>query len=316
MSRVRRKRDGWARRILPPLSFLCWAQCYCTAPTCARPQISRALTSPGIVRAPRPAVLLGTSGLPPFRAPAAVATAADNTDADATPPPAEPIPRWLLVCMVFLHVLANAVIASALPKALRLAMGGDLVKTATALGSFGSLAALVDILITPQLGRLSDTIGRKPLLLAAPCLALLLRASVAAFPCVPLLVAVRVLGGMISATYMVSLRAALADGHRHDAPTLVGRLGLISAASGGAYAFGMFAGGQLASVRLRLPYLVAASSLALLLPLVSVCFKETLPPEQRVPFKPSPAGLGFVKLFSSGPTLRGLCSVPPRSRFT
>ena len=53
------------------------------------------------------------------------------------------------------------------------------------------------------------------------------------------------LSAVISATYMVSLRAALADGHRTDPPALTGRLGLVSAASGAAYALGMFSGGQL-----------------------------------------------------------------------
>ena len=70
--------------------------------------------------------------------------------------------------MVFLHVLGNALIAQALPNALRIVMHGDLVRTATALGRFGSCAALLDILITPQIGRLTDTIGRKPVHLMAP----------------------------------------------------------------------------------------------------------------------------------------------------
>lgn len=236
-----------------------------------------------------------------MRAPAARANVSDYC--------APSIPRWLLLCMVFFHVLSNALIAQALPKALRLALGGDLVKTATTLGTYGSLAALLDILITPQLGRLSDTIGRKPLLLAAPCVGLLARFVVTIYPATPVLILVKVLSGVVSATYMVTLRAALADGHRHDAPTLTGRLGLVSAASSAAYAFGMFSGGQLVNWRLRLPYGLAAASLALLVPLVALRYDESLPPGERVPFKPREPGFGWVRLFSSGPTLRGLVSV-------
>jgi hypothetical protein len=65
--------------------------------------------------------------------------------------PRTTVPRALLLAMVFLHVLANALIAQALPQALRIAKNNDLVRTATALGKLGSIAALLDILITPQL---------------------------------------------------------------------------------------------------------------------------------------------------------------------
>ena len=233
------------------------------------------------------------------------------TDAAATRPPPSPQPmsRVLLLAMVFLHVMGNSLIAQALPHALRLAKKNDLVRTATALGKLGSIAALLDILITPQLGRLTDTIGRKPLLIGAPILGCLVRAAVALNPATPFLIAVKVLGGVISASYMVAVRAALADGHRKDPPTLTGRLGLVSAASAGAYAIGMYAGGELVARQLRLPYAISAALLGLLVVVVSVFYRETHAPESRVPFRPREPGVGFVRLFTSGSTLRGLCAV-------
>lgn len=237
-------------------------------------------------------------------------TAEDGSDQPTPAPIApNPFPRWLLVSMVFLHVLSNALIAQSLPTALRLQLGGNLVRTATTLGRLGSCAALLDILITPQLGRLTDTIGRKPLLIAAPCLGCLCRAAVAARPATPLLVAVKITGGVISATYMVAVRAALADRHRTDLPTLTGRLGLLTAASGGAYAVGMWVGGELVARNLRLPYLVSAVLLGSLVALVTFGFRETLPTTQRVGFRLHAPAIGFLRLFRNGPTLRGLCSV-------
>ena len=218
-------------------------------------------------------------------------------------------PRWLLLAMVFMHVLSNALISQSLPTALRRAFSNDLVRTATTLGRLGSSAALLDILITPQLGRLSDTIGRKPLLLGAPFVGCLCRAAVATHPLTPFLVGVKLTGSVISATYMVAVRAALADRHRNDAPTLTGRLGLVSAASGGAYAIGSLTGGALTSRQLRYPYLASAVLLGLLVPLVAATFKETLPRNQRVPFRPREPAIGFLRLFRNGPTLRGLASV-------
>ena len=218
-------------------------------------------------------------------------------------------PRWLLLAMVFIHVLSNALISQSLPTALRRAFSNDLVRTATTLGRLGSSAALLDILITPQFGRLSDTIGRKPLLLGAPVVGCLCRAAVATYPLTPFLVGVKLTGSVISATYMVAVRAALADRHRNDAPTLTGRLGLVSAASGGAYAIGSLTGGAMTSRQLRYPYLASAVLLGLLVPLVATRFNETLPRDQRVPFSPREPAIGFLRLFRNGPTLRGLASV-------
>ena len=136
-----------------------------------------------------------------------------------TPPPAPPpaFPAWLLVTVVFMHVLANAVIAQALPTALLSGLGNDRVRTARLLGRLSSLAALLDIVVTPQLGRLSDTIGRRPLLLAAPCVTLVVRCLAAARPQVAVLILVKLLSATVSSTYMVSLRAAVADTFKCDA---------------------------------------------------------------------------------------------------
>ena len=59
-------------------------------------------------------------------------------------------------------------------------------------------AALLDILVAPQLGRLSDAIGRKPLLLALPCVALACRGAAAARPTILVLIAVKSLSATIS----------------------------------------------------------------------------------------------------------------------
>ena len=210
---------------------------------------------------------------------------------------------------MLLHVLGNALISQALPTALRRSFTENLVRTATALGQLGSCAALLDILITPQLGRLSDTIGRKPLLLAAPTVGCLIRAGAAAAATTPFFVAVKVLNGVVSATFMVALRAALADRHRKDAATLTERFGLVSASSCASYAIGMLAGGTLAARQLRYPYAASALLLGSLVALVAFGFRETLPEKERVRFVPREPGLGFLRLFRSGPTLRGLCSI-------
>ena len=283
-----------------------------------RPRFACLRACNGLLSRPAPAFSPTRSGTPlprlnahplRFATPTACASSSEEASEENTPPSSE-FPRWLLVAMVFLHVLANAVIAQALPTALRRSFTENLVRTATTLGQLGSCAAFLDILISPQLGRLSDTIGRKPLLLGAPCVGFCVRAAAGSFATTRSFVAVKVLNGVISATYMVAVRAALADRFvRTDAATFTGRLGLVSASSCASYAIGMAVGGLLAARHLRYPYAVSAGLLLSLVVLIAVAFKETLPESERVPFVPREPGLGFLRLFRSGQTLRGLCSI-------
>lgn len=222
---------------------------------------------------------------------------------------AAPMPRWLLVTMVFLHVFANAMLAQAAPTAMLKALGDNRVRTAYALGRLSSAAALLDIVVSPQLGRLSDTVGRRPLLILPPAIALLCRGTAAVRPSIGVIVALRVLQSTLSSTYMVALRATVADQFRDNADALAERIGLMSAATGVAYFIGMLAGGRLVAAGIQLPYLASAALLGLLVPLVGVVHRETLPLSQRAPFGLRPPAVGFLRLFSSGRALRGLSTV-------
>ena len=248
----------------------------------------------------RTRLLLASSAVPPGARPP---TSQSKEPAPAAPAGryvSAPMSRWLLVAMVFVPVLANALLSQAVPTALLEAYGNDRIRTARMLGRLSSCGALLDVLLTPQLGRLSDTIGRRPLLLIAPFTALTLRAAAACRPGIANLMALRVLGTTLTSTYLVCLRASLADAHRFEGTgKLTGRLGLMQASNGAAYALGMLLGGQLVARHIRLPYAASATLLSLLVPLVFVCFRETLTREQRVPFRLRPPGLGFVRLFSS-----------------
>ena len=218
-------------------------------------------------------------------------------------------PAWLLVLLVFTNMLSNAVIAQAVPTALYAAYDNNRVRTAAMLGRISSCAALMDIMLTPQLGRLSDTIGRKPLLVAAPALQLICRGVATLYPSVGVLVGCKLISLTLTSTFSVAIRAALADCHRRDPTTLTGRLGLVSAASGAAYSVGMFVGGRLVSRKLRLPYAASVTLLSCLVPLIIVYFRETHPCSARSPFGLRPPAFGFLRLFRSGPELRSLSAV-------
>ena len=83
----------------------------------------------------------------------------------------------------------------------------------------------------------------------------MLRAAAACRPGIANLMALRVLGTTLTSTYLVCLRASLADAHRFEGTgKLTGRLGLMQASNGAAYALGMLLGGQLVARHIRLPY--------------------------------------------------------------
>ncbi|KAL1518429.1 hypothetical protein AB1Y20_002723 [Prymnesium parvum] len=219
------------------------------------------------------------------------------------------IPPWLLLAMVFTHVLSNALLSQAVPTAMLGAMKNDRVATAHALGRLSACGAMIDILVAPQLGRLSDAIGRKPLLIALPCIALLLRSVAASFPSIAVIAPIKAMSATLSSGFLLSLRASLADQYRKDTETLTGRLGLISAANGAAHAGGLFLGGQLVARSLRLPYAASSALLGILVSLLLLRLRESLPRAQRIAFRWRTPAFSFVRLFRSGPSLRRLASI-------
>ena len=216
---------------------------------------------------------------------------------------------WLLVLMVFIHVLSNSLTAQAVPTAMLAALQNDRVRTAYFLGRISACGALIDILVAPQLGRLSDAVGRKLLLVLLPCISLCCRSVAALNPSIAVLAAVRILSATISSGYMVSLRASLADRHRWQTEVLTGRLGLISAASGAAHAGGMLLGGHLVARGLRWPYVTSVLLLSCLVPLIFFGLRESLPRESRTAFRWRAPGISFLGLFQNGRNLRSLCSI-------
>eukprot|EP00929_Paragymnodinium_shiwhaense_P031786 TRINITY_DN17738_c0_g1_i2.p1 TRINITY_DN17738_c0_g1~~TRINITY_DN17738_c0_g1_i2.p1 ORF type:complete len:422 (+),score=109.58 TRINITY_DN17738_c0_g1_i2:81-1346(+) len=59
---------------------------------------------------------------------------------------------------------------------------GDLAATAKAMGAMSAMAAAIEILINPVLGRLSDQYGRRPFMIAAPLVTAFVHSLVAMFP--------------------------------------------------------------------------------------------------------------------------------------
>ena len=68
---------------------------------------------------------------------------------------------------------------------------GSSANAATTLGTLGSVSALVEVMLSNSFGKLTDAIGRKPVLILAPALAVAARATVVAWPTLPVLLGAR-----------------------------------------------------------------------------------------------------------------------------
>ena len=92
-------------------------------------------------------------------------------------------------CALHAHCMHTACTPQALPAALM--RSGSSAKAATTLGTLGSVSALVEVMLSNSFGKLTDAIGRKPVLILAPALAVAARATVVVWPSLPVLLGAR-----------------------------------------------------------------------------------------------------------------------------
>jgi len=158
-------------------------------------------------------------------------------------------------------------------------------------GSAGSFA-LAQMISTPLLGRLSDRVGRKPVLLLGSLGAIIGYTWTATADSLPSLLMARAFTGLASG-YLAAAFAYVGD--VSTPATLARRMGLLGSAFGLGFAAGPFLGGLLGrtsegTATLLAPCLFAAglSSLGLLGTLFAL--RESLAPETRASRSAEPAG--------------------------
>ncbi|MDP9793511.1 DHA1 family tetracycline resistance protein-like MFS transporter [Catenuloplanes nepalensis] len=188
-----------------------------------------------------------------------------------------------LLVTVFLDMLGLALIVPIMP-ALLAGVTGGAASAALWAGVLGSVYGLLQFMVSPLLGRLSDRYGRRPVLLAS--LTVLgvdwLAHALASGPWTLLLF--HALAGAAAGTNAV-VNAYLAD---VTAPEdRAGAYGLVGAAYGLGFMAGPVIGGLLGAVDVRLPFFAAAA-----LSLANVAYGWFVLPESRtgVATHPAPGG--------------------------
>jgi len=237
----------------------------------------------------------GHGATKPFPKPSIRMAAAQQLEELPQPPPVV-----LLMVVAGLQSACFGCIGTALPPALR-ASGMDPKGVALLLGQLGSASALCEVLLSNSFGKLSDAIGRKPIMLAAPALTVLARGMVVVSPMLPVLIAARLLSTLVVPMYWLAYQAAMADCFGGNTTKLAVVGSRVQAGMGLGYAIASYFGGKLSQRDIRYAYAASCTVGCCVLACVQLGFRESLSASRRVKFEwRGGSPLGFVNLFRRG----------------
>ena len=161
----------------------------------------------------------------------------------------------LVLAVVYVDMLGVGLAFPVLPKLVQQFEGGDFSRASWVFGLLAAAYALMQFLLAPALGALSDRFGRRPVILISLFGMGINYLVLATAPSLAWLVAGRIVAGAMGASYSTAA-AYLADITPPEKRAQ--SFGLIGAAFGFGFITGPAIGGFLGDVDLRLPFLVAS----------------------------------------------------------
>ncbi len=206
-----------------------------------------------------------------------------------------PSPRLAVFLIVLLDVMGFGLIIPSQPF-----LAKNFGASAATVTLIGTVYSLMQFLIAPVWGNLSDRLGRRPILLCTIALTLIGHATFAAATSLAMLFAARALAGT-GAANIATAQAVLAD--THEASERSRAMALIGAAFGLGFIFGPALGGILFHFDHRAP-----ASFGAMLALINFIFVALFLPETRNPMNTVRAHLRpkLKDLFELGPQLHYL----------
>jgi MFS transporter, DHA1 family, multidrug resistance protein len=175
----------------------------------------------------------------------------------------------ILFLVMFLVMVGFGIIIPVLPF-----YAEEIGATPTQLGLLMAVYSLMQLIFAPFWGRLSDKIGRKPILMigiTGLALSFFIQALATELW---MLFAARIIGGILSSANMPTAMAYVAD---ITTPENRGKgMGIIGAAVGLGFVFGPAIGGIFSGTSMSLPFYLAGSTSLLTVFLVFFLLKETL----------------------------------------
>ena len=205
---------------------------------------------------------------------------------------------FFVIVAVVLNMIAFGIIMPVMPALLEDITSLPAEQSVIYGGYLSAAFAVANFFAMPILGGLSDSIGRRPILLAAIGMLAVDLLIMGLAPSLAILFVGRILGGLFSATNSVA-NAYIADVTEPDER---GRaFGMMGAAFGIGFILGPVFGGMLGEIDTRLPFFVAAGIAAINFLYGLFVLPESLPEEDRRPFNaaranPFGAFVHFAKL--------------------
>ena len=182
---------------------------------------------------------------------------------------------------VLLDMLAVGIIIPVLPKLVFDFLGGNAAETAKILGIFGTAWALMQFFFSPLQGALSDSFGRRLMILLSNFGVGLDYVLMALAPTLGWLFVGRVISGITAASISTAY-AYVADVTPPD--KRAARFGLLGAAFGAGFVLGPALGGLTGTISPRLPFWVAAGLSLANASYGLVILPESLPAARRTRF--------------------------------
>jgi DHA1 family tetracycline resistance protein-like MFS transporter len=212
-----------------------------------------------------------------------------------------------IMVTVTLDLLAMSVIIPVLPRLVLSMEGGSMVSAAHVVGIFSTSWALMQFVFSPVQGALSDSVGRRPVILISNFGLGLNYILMAVAPGIGLLFLGRLISGICAASFSTA-NAYIADITPPE--RRAARYGLISIAFGFGFVVGPALGGILGSLDPRLPFWVSGGLSMLNGVFGLFVLPESLPAERRVAFSWRRANpVAALRLLRSKPGLLGLAGI-------
>ncbi|MGJ7921117.1 MFS transporter [Neobacillus sp. LXY-4] len=184
-------------------------------------------------------------------------------------------PLLILFFVMFLVMIGFGIIIPVLPF-----YAEEIGATPTELGLLMSVYSLMQLLFAPMWGKISDRIGRKPVMLLGIVGLAISFFMMAGAKSLLMLFLARIIGGFLSSANMPTTMAYVAD---ITTPEDRGKgMGIIGAAIGLGFVFGPAIGGVFSKTSLSLPFYLAGFSSLITLMLVLFFLKESSTAESRL----------------------------------
>lgn len=198
---------------------------------------------------------------------------------------------------MFLNCLSISMLLQARPQLVLDTMKGDAARSSITLSRWTSWAAVVEFLISPTLGGLSDAIGRKPFLFLSPALNAFLRLLIANRPELWLLGIEKVFTSAVVAAGSVAASATLAD--VASGTELAIAQAKVGISAGAAFVFGPACAGILIKRKGARAAFVVSSCISVLQLGLLRKFQETVELDKRELTSVFVSPFSFLKIFKT-----------------